>query len=681
LGQFARRKDLQNHQQAQPSDSTRTVGTCKMTDGTNEYLMSIDIPDTTSCADSNASSCERIGEQNVIERRLLLQLCSKFEEYNFPASGFRFVPKQPGIFSTFCFVVFSMAILLLSLKNPLAKLLNKGPHLDSVDPWFQRFLDVVSVLVEGIQNWSGVIEAVLYGVIFVGAMVILAKNFKWLCLRGKRSKFAVKTSNAEWDLGESACEDYLDQYTQELVYFLSRVGKKIDYTVVFEDMDRLDDDISAHIFTRLREINHIVNAHTKKGQHIRFVFVIKNSVANALDCSKFFDFILPVIPTLNKQSAESIFMENLKKVNCDLERTMKSEWLHSQMGRFGACVIMYLDRHPFLKEVCLIVRNFFAWIAEKAPKWRTGHLAAWFKKIDLALGKCLVIHYPYSWIKRAILRICGWFSQLMKLLTYHESARNCNGCNKTGANWCFSCVRKTDEDVTGIISMAGSALTDYRQMFTILNEYSLSARLYFSNNKTNMTCAVAEQILAFQIYKHLWPQDYQNLLDGKESVLTGRTINLNDEKNGELLKKLLNSNLLSINSLHLAGFSSKRIAELWKLRLQNEDVVSIIEAMDAENPDLQRLVQEHCSICEDGTDPVSEEVLKAGLEFLVKSKHLSCLENDWFFNGRDLLVCLRVMAAMREEDYKNFIYQCKKLNEDDIFKKCKDKYLNNRFKW
>ena len=61
--------------------------------------------------------------------------------------------------------------------------------------------------------------------------------------------------------------------------------------VVFEDLDRFDD---LKLFTKLRELNFIVNQN--KVKHImRFVYIIKSDLfSNGQQITKFFDFIVNV---------------------------------------------------------------------------------------------------------------------------------------------------------------------------------------------------------------------------------------------------------------------------------------------------------------------------------------------------------------------------------------------------
>ncbi len=142
-----------------------------------------------------------------------------------------------------------MAILLLVLKTPLAQLLI------SWEPQGSLFKAVI----QWIWDYHKLLEVGLYGITLVGATLLFACAFQWFSPRIKNSGVSLKATNAELNLEKDACEDYPDQYTQEFVYCLKRVHRKIGSTVVFENMDRLSENVCVSIFTRLREINHILN--------------------------------------------------------------------------------------------------------------------------------------------------------------------------------------------------------------------------------------------------------------------------------------------------------------------------------------------------------------------------------------------------------------------------------------
>ena len=525
------------------------------------------------------SKNQRLYQQNAIERRILLQLCSKFNGHYFPASSFRLFPEKPSCLHSVGFVLCFMAAVLLLMKQPLAELLNNWTP---PTKWMNWPLELV-------LTHHKDIEVLLYIFVIGGIAMLIWHSFRWIWTKGRISSFGIKTANAEWNVEDAGCEDYLDQYAQELVYCLSSVGRQIDYTVVFEDMDRLEAELCIPIFMRLREINHILNARMKQGKRIRFVFVVSDEVVELLDYSKFFDFIIPVVPTLNEKSAEIIFGENLKKINAAIEKTLVKQ--------------------------CKKIKD------------------------KSLLGE-----------------------------------RKCDQCIRESCASVKCFYKDMETDDAEIVQWAANALIDYRKLYTILNEYSLAVRLYFCNNSKKLTCQTAKHILAFYIYKHIWPKDYQKLIKNstEAAFFTGQ---LEDGDHEELFRKLYEAGLLNMDSLYSLGFSREKIADLWKKRLAGEDVEKVIDAMTQAKgynyPELQSLVQNRCGLQADQVDELNEQVLKAAIQFVLKVPTRQKSLNSWFFKERDSDKCLSVMARLSNEDSKEFIEQCKVEEKWNVFQECK----------
>lgn len=111
----------------------------------------------------------------------------------------------------------------------------------------------------------------------------------------KLSKLAFLEGSAEMDSQEGA--SLLNNCLDEIVYFFSRSSYKI---VVFEDLDRLG---NTEVFIKLREINQIVNNNVQ-GEPVRFVYACRDDIFLGADIrTKFFDFILPIIPVMDSRNA------------------------------------------------------------------------------------------------------------------------------------------------------------------------------------------------------------------------------------------------------------------------------------------------------------------------------------------------------------------------------------------
>lgn len=97
----------------------------------------------------------------------------------------------------------------------------------------------------------------------------------------------------------------LDLYMEDIIYCFESLGIEIMY---IEDLDRCD---NVEIFIKLRELNILLNERAKN-KKITFVYAIKDELFLDKDRSKFFDFIIPIIPILNSSNSEGILREKIK---------------------------------------------------------------------------------------------------------------------------------------------------------------------------------------------------------------------------------------------------------------------------------------------------------------------------------------------------------------------------------
>jgi FMN phosphatase YigB (HAD superfamily) len=107
----------------------------------------------------------------------------------------------------------------------------------------------------------------------------------------------------------------LNKHLDELIYFFEAT----DYGVlVIEDLDRFND---ADIFVHLRELNTLINNSRQVGRKVTFIYALKDEVFKDEKRTKFFDYIIPVIPVIdNKNSGEKLRLrlENIGLVNNEI---------------------------------------------------------------------------------------------------------------------------------------------------------------------------------------------------------------------------------------------------------------------------------------------------------------------------------------------------------------------------
>lgn len=162
------------------------------------------------------------------------------------------------------------------------------------------------------MGWRVCVHAALYllcgGLLCGGVFVLARKLLPMLRLQN----LTVKHDKAELALAVEDGRLCLDQYKFELIAILDRIYDRIGGTVIFEDMERLDEPVCVEIMTKLRDLNGLINTyrrqHGRGDRPIRFLYVLSDDVFADEERSKFFDFIMPVTPVMNARNAEAQFI-------------------------------------------------------------------------------------------------------------------------------------------------------------------------------------------------------------------------------------------------------------------------------------------------------------------------------------------------------------------------------------
>lgn len=128
------------------------------------------------------------------------------------------------------------------------------------------------------------------------------------------SKFKVKEiklpTNTTLQGDKETPDSVFNKNLDEIMYFFERTGYK---TVFFEDLDRLTDPT---IFVHLRELNNLLNNDDSiKNKPIVFVYAVRDDIFSREDRTKFFDFIIPVIPVINSTNSGEILLQMLQEAD------------------------------------------------------------------------------------------------------------------------------------------------------------------------------------------------------------------------------------------------------------------------------------------------------------------------------------------------------------------------------
>lgn len=125
------------------------------------------------------------------------------------------------------------------------------------------------------------------------------------------SKYSIKgiklSSNVEIQKEEGVGESVFNKNLDEIMYFFETTEYRL---IFFEDLDRLDDRT---IFVHLRELNNLLNCNEMIKEKVVFVYAVKDDIFTKEDRTKFFDFIIPVIPIINSTNSGEVLQQFLQE--------------------------------------------------------------------------------------------------------------------------------------------------------------------------------------------------------------------------------------------------------------------------------------------------------------------------------------------------------------------------------
>lgn len=155
-------------------------------------------------------------------------------------------------------------------------------------------------------------------------------------------KFTIKKNNMELEITQKDKqnnESIFNKYIDEIIYFFEVTEYDI---VVFEDLDRIKN--YSGLFVKLRELNTLLNtSKIIKKDKITFIYAVKDDVfSNYKERTKFFEFIIPVIPIINSNNSKDKLLDIIKDTPYMKELSD---------SRFLDNVMLYIDDMRLLNSI------------------------------------------------------------------------------------------------------------------------------------------------------------------------------------------------------------------------------------------------------------------------------------------------------------------------------------------
>ena len=235
-------------------------------------------------------------KESVLEGKILNQLIHQIPSEKIPQTNFR-VKKKVRLKSVkirtagimLFFVSFIYFICFDTWKDYVDTLPNN---------WFK------SILSFSTSQYAFIADGILIVIIIsfmIYKIIIVQKNkniFRKLNLQGN-----------EIEIFEESDDSYFDKYLNEVLYLFENADVDV---IVFEDIDRFN---ASRIFERLRKINTLANIQLQKENKkvLRFFYLLRDDIFISKDRTKFFDYIIPIVPVIDGSNSYDQFISHFKR--------------------------------------------------------------------------------------------------------------------------------------------------------------------------------------------------------------------------------------------------------------------------------------------------------------------------------------------------------------------------------
>lgn len=255
-----------------------------------------------------------IDDDNRVERQLINQILSQIKSKKIPLSKYGFKSNKS------IWHICLQSLTFISIICSMLLWLTRDTFVFFVNKLYKKFDGTFLML--------------------LCSLLLFVPLFYYLYIFYRDSKFRISKitfKGAEVNVNDDKNdESVLDRDIKELVYLLRSSGTKI---VVFEDLDRYN---NTSIYTKLRELNFLLNHYAKTSgdnRPVRFIYMLKDSLFFSKNRTKFFDFILPIVPIVDSKTSENELIELFKAVENAPDRSVLAD------------ISLYVDDMRLLKNI------------------------------------------------------------------------------------------------------------------------------------------------------------------------------------------------------------------------------------------------------------------------------------------------------------------------------------------
>lgn len=228
-------------------------------------------------------------EDRLLEGKILNQLLHQIEAKKIPQTIFKVKRKfgRKNIIGL-CSIIMMSAILLLYLLN--------------YNSWTKYIVNTFNV-----DIWKET-QAVCFALLVASLSFLLYKVITMQLNKNVIKNLSIKGANFESNIEvfKESTESYFDKYLNDVIYLFDNCEADV---IVFEDIDRFE---NSSIFQKLKEINTLVNNRIGSDKKLTFLYLLRDDMFLSKDRTKFFDFIIPIIPVMDASNSYEKFKEILE---------------------------------------------------------------------------------------------------------------------------------------------------------------------------------------------------------------------------------------------------------------------------------------------------------------------------------------------------------------------------------
>ena len=262
-------------------------------------------------------------DESVLEGKILNQLIHQIPSDKIPQTNFR-VKKKINKES------------IEQMKNTVICFLIATIYFVRFDTW----KNYVSILPDSCTKYILMITTHPYALIADGILIVilLSSFIGWLIgiQKSRNILHKVNLQGNEIEICPEKDDSYFDKYLNEVLYLFENTDADV---IVFEDIDRFGANI---IFERLREVNTLANLQLEKDNKVlRFFYLLRDDIYDSKDRTKFFDYIIPVVPVIDSSNSFNQFKSHF--INSGIYERLDESFLQG--------LSLYIDDMRLLKNI------------------------------------------------------------------------------------------------------------------------------------------------------------------------------------------------------------------------------------------------------------------------------------------------------------------------------------------